>query len=69
MKLETPTWSEQLARILMGKIESYLLGKWVQYIAFEINEPTWLFFLRADILEESLSFTQTDGLCSHIQYI
>lgn len=33
-----------------------------------MNPPDF-FFLRADILEESLSSTQTDGLRSHTQYI
>lgn len=33
------------------------------------DQGTPPFFFRADILEESLSFTQTDGLCSHVQCI
>lgn len=38
------TSSEQFAGvILMGKIQSHLLDKWVQYTAVKMNEPTWLF--------------------------
>lgn len=38
------------------------------YSLWDQGTPPFFFF-RADILEESFSFTQTDGLCSHVQCI